>query len=382
MVIATNKKELQGINVYIKPTYSVVMPYFERGRKAMSELQRLNMKHLAHNKPTGLLSKKAQKRLTNSVNWLVASAPKKTVFDKKTRKRHVFKVNFVTLTLPGPVQEITDHKFKSVLMHSFINLCRYRYNLKNFIWKVEAQSNGKIHAHFTTDTFLPWYGIRQIWNSVLDKNGLMDTYRNKHSAMTVEDYIDRYSNNGKVDIQTLQRRFAEGLKSGWSNPNSTDVHAVHKVRDIGAYMAKYMSKNEDDRRLLKGRLWSCSYSISQANTLSVHIPFEGDLSALDCYLNPDIEHYELQPSNDPKFSNSKIGDLYFHKLEDWGTKITGFIYETYRKTLFNIRHCIDTSHFEPDIATFTRDVEKVILAPIKPIGGIYEQSTMFDNYGN
>lgn len=341
MVIATQNKEITGVNVYIKPTYTVILPARSGTRPPMTELQRLNMKHLRVNTPDGKISKKAQRRLTNSVNWLIASAKKKYVYDKRTNKRFSFRVNFVTLTLPGDHQLISDHQFKSKLLHNFINVCRYRYNLKNFVWKVEAQDNGKIHAHFTTDTYLPWRGIRTAWNKILNKHGLLDQYKAKHQNMSFEEYNNLYNASGSIEIDRMHKRFTAGQNSGWSDPNSTDVHSVYKVKDLAAYMAKYMSKTEKDRRLIKGRLWSCSYSIAQANKLAVNVPFDECISSLNTYLNSGLDGYEMQPSNDPKFKNSKIGDIFFHKLSDWGSKITGPINEIYRKTLFNIRHNID-----------------------------------------
>lgn len=381
MIIATQKSEIAGINVYIKPTYTVIMPArsFERG--PMSELQRLNMKHLKHNKPTGKISKKAQRRLTNSVNWLVAAAKKKYVYDKRTNKRFSFKVNFVTLTLPGDHQLISDHQFKSKLLHNFINVCRYRYGLKNFVWKVEAQDNGKIHAHFTTDTYLPWRGIRSAWNKILDKHGLLDQYRAKHQNMTFEEYNEIYNPKNEIEIQKMKARFSAGNDSNWSDPNSTDVHSVYKVKDIAAYLGKYMSKKEEDRRCVKGRLWSCSYSIAQANKLSMRLPFDSCISALNTYLKSDLDGYELKPNNKPEFENSKVGDIYFHKLSDWFGKISGPIAELYKKTLFNIRNNIDLSAFEEVVNTV---VDNVVEKPpaLEPQPRSWsDQTRLFNNFG-
>src|SRR5699024_1370876 len=140
-------------------------------------------------------------KLRNSINWLVASSKKKKVYSEKRKRHYYFKVNFVTLTLPSSVQNISDHKFKSVLLHNFINQMRYRYGMKNFVWKVETQENGNIHAHFTTDTYLPWDGVRFVWNRILIKNDLMHEYTNKHLAMSFDDYNKTYNAEGKHDIE-------------------------------------------------------------------------------------------------------------------------------------------------------------------------------------
>lgn len=41
---------------------------------------------------------------------------------------------------------------------------------------------------------------------------------------------------------------------GHTDPNSTDVHAVYKVKNIAAYISKYMSKDADKATTIKGVL--------------------------------------------------------------------------------------------------------------------------------
>lgn len=340
MIVATTGKEFLGVNVYLKPTYAVVMPARSGVRGPLTELQKNNLKHLRDNAQRGVLSKKATRRLVNSVNWLVASAKKKWVYDKVKKKHFSFKVNFVTLTLPSEFQIISDHRFKSVLLHNFINQCRYHYGLKNFVWKVEAQANGKIHAHFTTDTYLPWKGMRRIWNKILHANGLLDMYIAKHSSMTFDDYCRAYNPDNKHSLKLMKRRFEEGQASGWTDPNSTDVHAVYKVKDIGAYLAKYMSKDEEDRRLIEGRLWSCNYNIAQANKLSVNVPFDYGADALDPFIRGDFHWNEIFTTPSESGIPSKVGEIYFFKISDLFSRITGPIGEMYRQTLFNLREGI------------------------------------------
>jgi len=341
MSIIASNEEVRGINVYIKPTYAVVLPARDRERGPLTELQKLNLQNLVKNTPEGELSKKAQTRLVNSVNWLVASARKKYIYDKTLNKRFAFRVNFVTLTLPTFEHGITDHKFKAVLLHAFINSCRYRYDLKNFVWKVEAQANGNIHAHFTTDTYLPWRGIRDVWNKILEKHGVIEKYRAKFRAMSEMEYVARNMIGNDTPLDVLHKRYHLGQSTDWSDPNTTDVHAVHKVKDIGAYLAKYMSKKEEGRRKLKGRLWSCSYSIAKANKLSISIPFQVNTDALRTFFNDAIGFKALEIKDKMTGLPRKVGEIFLFNLSDWFTIITGPIAEVYKKTLFNIRNNID-----------------------------------------
>lgn len=376
-MVNTHQRDIQTISIYLKPTYSVVMPT-PRGRSGpMTELQKENMRNLEHNNQQGKLSQKAQKKLVNSVNWLLAAAKKKYIWCKETNRRYNFKVNFITLTLPTTEHCISDHFFKKVLLHTFINTCRYKYGLKNYVWKVEAQANGNIHVHFTTDTFMNHKGVRKVWNRILEKNGLIDAYHKKHSRMNLAEYIVRNKMISNADEETLIRRYKQGVADNWTNPNSTDVKAVNKIADIGAYMAKYMSKSDDDRRQIQGRLWGCSYNISQANKLSIEIPVEADSSVIDCLIKSGLEYKCITRKDKLTSQELPVCDLYFYKLSDWGTKIKGKLLKIYNDTLFNIRHCIDVD------ALFSNPLDNIKLPEnlsqyIKPKVNLEGKQTYFN----
>ena len=299
--------------------------------------------NLKDNDHSGRMSPKAIRRLTNAVNWLVASAGTKTIFDKETNKRYSFKVNFVTLTLPTTDHNISDHYFKSKLLHNFINTCRYRFDLKNFVWKVEAQANGNIHAHFTTDTFIHWKDLRRVWNRILIKHGIMDPYTTKHKAMTFEDYCSEYDPLCKRDPEQLLKAFTQGTESNWSDPNTTDVHAVWSVEDLAAYLAKYMSKSEEDRRPISGRLWGCSYNLSDSNKLTIELQGTTDDDYRHQLWQQQIAYKPIEGVDKLTGRPFMIGEIYFFKISHWGSVIKGRLLEKFNEHRFNIRHNIDVN---------------------------------------
>lgn len=338
--------------LHVKPTYAVYIPQRTRHVKQRTVAQILNDENLklARNRQIGAgeeptqrnqLSAKAVRRLTNACNWLVASASKKQVFEKSTGKRFWFKINFVTLTLPGSGEEISDYKFKSVLIHNFINTLRASHGLNQYVWKVEAQENGAIHAHFTTDTFIHWQDLRNVWNRILEKNGLLESYQAKHSAMSFEDYCNEYNPTGTRDIEAMRKAFEFGQKTNWKSPNSTDVHSVWKVNDIGAYLAKYMGKNEEDRREIKGRLWGSSQHLSDSNKLVIEMQSVDDFKQLAPLYSPEIESKSIEVVNKLAGNVYVVGYIFFFKLRDWGKIITGNILTEYNRHLFGIRHALN-----------------------------------------
>lgn len=294
-----------GYNIYIQPTYITVLPEWHRPDRTISRKEIENRENLKNNKHQGTLSQKAQKRVRNSVNWLVQSATTKRVHDKTTGKNYNFKVNFITLTLPTTDHNISDHHFKKVMLHRFINNCRYKYGLKNYLWKVEAQKNGNIHCHMTTDTFIHHHGIRRTWNKICESEGLIEPFEKKH---------------------------------GHREPPSTEIKSVRKVKKIGAYISKEMAKNDKDRRVIKGKLWASSYSISSKNQCKADPWMDEAPFYLEPLTTSKIPMSLIEREVNRMGTKETIGEIYYMTPADWKTLKGTPLGELYNDHRFKIRH--------------------------------------------
>ena len=336
-----------GQNLYIKPSYIVSIPEFYSDHKGMSVSQLLNLENLKENDQKGKLSKKAITGLRNAINWLCLAAQPKRVFVKKTEKTFTFKINFITLTLPDTSKPINSAQLQKELLNPWLTYMRKFHQLKNYVWRLEFQANGKLHVHITTDTFLHLKTVRDHWNSLLKKNGHLTDFFEKHSH--------------------------------W-NPNSTDIHATKSIKNIAGYLAKYMSKKNSvykpkktgkakvlsvmnykgwykqrlnfwnspfNPRPISGRIWSCNTELSQANKCHVHIPSPECSVELRQLMNPKIEYKKLMGPTpktiDAKFNPDawqnqakQIGELYFLKAKNWIEDITGTIKKTFEDTRLNV----------------------------------------------
>lgn len=170
----------------------------------------------------------AKKRLKRAIQLLVASSQEKEAIHFKTGKTFKFRVNFITLTLPAAQGDITDKDLKKKCLDVWIKRMKRKFKLNNYVWRAEKQKNGNLHFHFVTDTYLHYEKIRNDWNSCLQAFDFIDRFEQKH---------------------------------GHRNPNSTDVHAVHQVNDLAAYMVKYMSKDDPEVKKIEGKLWDCSKAL-------------------------------------------------------------------------------------------------------------------------
>jgi len=257
---------------------------------------------------------KTVKRIKNSIGTVVLMATEKKAKSLKFKNiDFTFRVNFITLTLPV-LQRHKDETIKSECLNQFLTEIRQN-GTKNFVWVAESQENGNIHFHIATDSYIDRLEVRKRWNRIIQKLGYIQAFQEKFSKMSFEDYLlycgnshkealkTRYNKakqNGRIknltfenylkqfkalaDIDTLKKRYFKGVSEGWNNPNTTDIHAVFKLRNVASYMSKYMTKNPDEvtfysemnltreqrssivfslkARKIGGRVWGRSQSIS------------------------------------------------------------------------------------------------------------------------
>lgn len=208
--------------------YSSFLEGFERSAKHTA-----NEKNLTKTSCNGLLSDKAKKRLEKNINWLVFLAKKKEIVQQSTGKRFWFKVNFITLTLPAK-QTHTDAEITKVCLGNFLNVCRKMTGLTKYVWRAEAQKNGNIHYHITTDTYIPYQMVNLWWNQ----------------SVELLNYVT-----------VFQQKFHH------RNPPSTQIRSVVKIKNLAAYLCKYMSKQKDGYRLIESKQWFCSRELSAMSSL-------------------------------------------------------------------------------------------------------------------
>lgn len=236
-----------------------------RGSSAPFSRYRCSMPKV--NKPHGLISLKAQKRINNAIDWMLAQSEPKRYFSKAHGKHFKFRVNFLTLTLSAP-QIHSDNEIKQRLLNNFLTQLRQKWKVRNYVWRAESQANGNIHFHIVCDKYVPWWQLRHTWNKIQNNLGYVDRFAERH---------------------------------GHHDPNSTDVHKVKKIRNLGGYLAKEISKNSrgamytpiklvDGRykpvynpseapeiypgelrlyRVIQGSLWNLSASLSRVRAASL-----------------------------------------------------------------------------------------------------------------
>lgn len=262
----------------VLPTYCVV---FERAdhQKTRSKSQiEQNAKSFAKEKNTGLLSKNSQKKIKNTVNWLLQLSDFKQIdIDGKTVKS---RISFITLTLPSK-QIHSDQVIKDQCLNHFLIELRNENQDFLYIWKAEKQKNGNIHFHVTSNIVYDYKRLQDKWNRIVNKLGYVDRF----AALQRQKYKDgfyydvRIHQKFRIDKDKQKKRYYKALSEGFKNPHSTEIKNVKNVSNIAAYISKYIAKNDlSNENKVTGKIWSCS---SQLSKMKITI----DLQHFDIDLN-------------------------------------------------------------------------------------------------
>ena len=293
-----------GQNLFIRPTYIVSLPEYAGDLRPRSYAAIKNQENLKDNFHKGVLSHKAISKMKNAVNWILCAAEPKKVYNKKYNSWFNFKVNFITLTLPDTAIEVDNKMLQAKLLNPFLTYLRTYRSLKNYVWKLEFQKNGKLHVHLVSDTFIHHAELRKAWNRLLEQNGLIDDF------------------------------FA---KFGHRDPNSTDIHSVKKIRNLGAYMAKYMTKQAGDLQNIKGRIWGCNQEVSRANKCRMFVDRDSCLEKIRPLMQSNIEYKALGEIDKYTGQFKSYGEMFYLKYTDWQHNIKGSIKESFQDTIMMLR---------------------------------------------
>ena len=254
----------------------------------------------------------ARRKISKAIEYLIFMARAKSLPNTFHGKAFVFRIAFVTLTLPS-AQIHSDNEIKQKCLNQMLIELRRRWNVRNYVWRAEKQVNGNIHFHILVDKFIPWSELRDCWNRICNKLGYVDRYRNQmrdfHSGgFSVRDDLLK-TWNYKAQIKAYQ----SGKANDWNSPNSTDIHSIKKVSNIQKYITKYATK-ESQTQGLTGRLWGCNFELSDIKGAQLirDTNISNELNQLIQTFNPRI--YETDHFTCIEFEASKLFDTAFHSL--------------------------------------------------------------------
>jgi hypothetical protein len=252
--------------------------YEPQNRRSIERSKNIVPNQFRDNSHNGKISKVAERKITQAVNYLTYMCPKKKYYHTPAGGSGNYFLNFITLTLSSK-QIHSDNEIKRNLLEPFLNECRKRYKVANYIWRAERQANGNIHFHILSDRFIWWNDLRNTWNYFQERLGYVSRYRLAMRSIYKEGFQGFKSSQDKRTIPQLRSAWEQGVRTDWSSPNSTDVHSLKNLVSIRSYVIKYIIKT-DENQPIQGRMWGCSYELTNLT---------GAREFADGSLAPDID---------------------------------------------------------------------------------------------
>ena len=150
----------------------------------------------------------------------------------------------------------------------------------NYMWFAEKQGNGNIHFHIILDRFIPKNDARVLWNKVQANHGYIAQYRAAQQARHSGGFRFNPAAEGSEARQLLA--YTEGERTGWSNPNSTDIRQVQGAGEVIAYVVQYCAKGTKGapgsvHDKLEGHLWGCNRELGKLSRYEVELTPELDM---------------------------------------------------------------------------------------------------------
>jgi len=158
---------------------------------------------------SGQLKQGTKRRLTKAIDLLVQSSTLRKIWDPQRQRIIKHRLSFITLTVHQS-GIITARAAHEKLLSHFLQWLRRTMKVNTYIWKAEVQKRGQIHYHITTPSYIPHQKIKDKWNELQQREGLLEEYYNK---------------------------------KGHYNPNSTDIGEVRQVENMTGYLCKEFCKS-------------------------------------------------------------------------------------------------------------------------------------------
>jgi len=279
---------------FLTPDMISFSPVWSEGKRYNSDTTRDNsMNNLQANEEKNYLSFKSTLKIRYAIRLLTQIAKIQTCPNLNGKGSFNFYLNMITLTLPAPQGSITDKEVKKYCLDRFLTMIRRRKGCSHYVWRAESQSNGNIHFHIITNTYIHYEEVQKFWNTVLYSTPFMQYFYSK---------FNHY------------------------NPPTTHIKSLRNKEKAIDYIVKYVKKEKEGYRMIEGRKYGCSQSLSHSNRLN-----------FECVDDFQRLPYDISVIFQDRFQYGKSAKYTLMSMEKDNKRIPKHLKEKYNNWLSEIR---------------------------------------------
>jgi len=225
------------------------------------EVLRIAISKVRKTQYSGQLREGTKKRMARAIDLLVQVSTKRWVDNPITGFTQPHRLSFITITV-SQIKNLTQRQVYDSCFKHFLQWLRRTQKVNTYIWKVEFQKRGQIHYHITTPSWIHYQSIRDKWNNLQKKAGIIDNYRREQQAYHKEEFTARPWLYKLWNHQKQLAAYNKGIKDNWTDPNSTDIHEVKHIKDLSNYLKKEFCKSIQNPDT-DGKVWDCSLNLKK-----------------------------------------------------------------------------------------------------------------------
>jgi len=227
---------------------------------------------------SGNVTNTSRKRLQHCIDLFAQCCKTQWVHCPNRKKRIKHKFAFLTLTISYNERRIDGKEAYEILLEPFIQWLKRSKKVNTYFWKAELQqpidingnaklSGGQLHYHIFFPNWIEKSQIRNKWNELQKKAGLLDNYYKIHQhynapstriekpyvKSNIADYISKEICKGIVSDADLKNAIYE---REIAHNNHEDTKALdERINDL-----KRRKMNNDS---IGGKVWGCSDNLTR-----------------------------------------------------------------------------------------------------------------------
>jgi len=233
------------------------------------ETKQKRLANLTRGDYNGYLSQKTKIKIRDYLHNWIGSVNSHFAGRKQFLRKAGIEFVFVTLTLPA-TQNHEDWEIKRHALKPFLQQMERVHGWRNWLWVCEVQRNGNLHIHIVGDKRVDHRKLRDLWNGYMNRMGYIQDYRDAQNYTHRNGFYFRSDLRYKWSFQDQLEAYIKGKSENWSNPNSTDIKRIKHVKNLPAYLTKYIAKGNNSRPI-SGRLWGCSDRIRECTPITISL---------------------------------------------------------------------------------------------------------------
>lgn len=215
----------------------------------------------------GIATKGAKYRMRKAVDTMLQVARPVRILNPISNKVFTHRLSFITLTISSNTKQ--DDKFcYNNLLRPFLQWLDKTINVHLYIWKAELQQRGQIHYHLTTPTFILHDRIREKWNYLQKKNGII---KNKEFPPSTE--IKEAKNIRNIEAYMVKEICKDTIEIGLINEVNQNEKALCQDLVFGNLISCYPSQSFNDKTIYS-KIWDCSENLKKNPYFTIELTDE------------------------------------------------------------------------------------------------------------